>query len=229
MDLIATWGWPAWTIAVLLVLVLGRLLWRWLSALAFRHLLLGGLLRQYGWQADLPGGGGGRAAFTEQERQRRGQAWGLLRQGPSGIREGYRSGVFGREQAGAWHGELAITGQYRGRAFVAAQVRRVQMTNPGSGSNRSVRRSATLQVQAPLPRFEARTGLVTGSVRGAPPGIETLVCSRRFRLLRSDGATLTVTLGPRLRRGRLLAGLEHLSGIADRLQGTPGPPRGPGL
>ena len=227
MDLIATWGWPAWTIAVLLVVVLGRLAWRWLSAQAFRHGQLGGLLRQYGWQADLPGGDGGRAAFAEQERRRRGQAWEQLRQGRSGIREGYRSGVFGRQQAGAWHGELTITGQWRGRAFVASQVRRVEMTNPGSGSNRRVRRSATLQLQASLPRFEARTGLVTGSVRGAPSGAETLVCSRRFRMLRSDGATLTVTLGPRLRRARLLGGLEHLSRIADRLQAMQGPSQGP--
>lgn len=221
MDLIATWGWPAWTIAVLVVVVLGRLAWRRLSAWAFRHGTLGGLLRQYGWQADLPGGDGGRAQFADQERQRRGQAWDLLRQGPSGIREGYRTGVFGREQAGAWHPELTITGQWRGRAFVASQVRRTEMTNPGSGSNRSTRRSATLRLQAPVPPFEARTTLLTGSVRGAPAGLETLVCSRRFRRLRSDGATLTLSLGPRLRRGQLLGGLEHLSRIADRVQGPP--------
>jgi len=221
MDLIATWGWPAWTIAVLLVVVLGRLAWRWVSAQVFRHVTLGGLLRQYGWQADLPGGDGGRAQFAEQERQRRGQAWGLLRQGPGGIREGYRTGVFGREQAGAWRPELTIAGQYRGRPFAASQVRRMETTNSGSGSTKSVRRGSTLQLQAQVPPFEARTGLLTGSVRGAPPGLETLVCSRRFRLLRSDGATLTLSLGPRLRRGRLLAGLEHLSRIADRVQGPP--------
>jgi hypothetical protein len=218
MDLLATWDWPAWTIAVLVVLVVGRLAWRWLSAFVFRHVLLGGLARRYGWRADLPGGDGGRAAFDQQERQRRGQAWGLLRQGPSGIREGYRSGVFGRTQSGAWHPDITLSGMYRGRAFVASQTRRVQMTNPGSGSNRSVKRRAVLELAAPLPPFQAKTGLLTGSVQGAPPGLEGLVGSRRFRVLRSDGASLSVELGPRLRQGRLLAGLAHLSAIADRLQ-----------
>jgi hypothetical protein len=218
MDLLATWDWPAWTIAVLAVLVLARLVWRRVSAFVFRHVLLGGLARQYGWQVELPGGDGGRAAFDAQERQRRGQAWGLLRQGPSGIREGYQSGVFGRTQSGAWHPDISLGGMYRGRAFTAAQTRRVQMTNPGSGSTRSVKRRAVLELAAPLPPFQVRTGLVTGSVQGAPPGLEGLLGSRRFRALRSDGATLSVELGPRLRRGRLLAGLAHLSAIADRLQ-----------
>jgi hypothetical protein len=218
MDLIATWDWRAWTLAVLLVVVLGRLAWRRVSAAVFRHVSLPALARQYGWRADLPGGDGGRAAFDEQERRRRGQAWGLLRQGPSGIREGYRTGVFGKAQSGAWHPDISLSGMYRGRAFVASQVRRVEMTNPGSGSNRSVKRRASVELAVPLPPFEARTGLVTGSVRGAPPGLETLVCSRRFRVLRSDGASLSVELGPRLRRGPLLAGLAHLSMIADRLQ-----------
>lgn len=218
MDLIATWDWRAWTIAVLFAGVIGWLLWRRLSALTFRHLLLGGLLRRYGWQADLPSGDGGRRAFADQERQRRSQAWALLRQGRRGIREGYRTGVFGKTQASAWHGELTITGSYRGRAFVASQVRRIEMNNPGSGSNRQVRRRASLELRAPLPPFEARTGLLTGNVRGAPPGLEPVVGSRRFRVLRSDGGSLSVPLGPRLRRGRLLAGLAHLSAVADRLQ-----------
>jgi hypothetical protein len=218
MDLIATWDWRAWTLAVLLVGFLGWLAWRRLSAAVFRHVSLPSLARQYGWRVDLPGGDGGRAAFDEQERRRRGQAWGLLRQGPSGIREGYRTGVFGKTQAGAWHPDISLSGMYRGRAFVASQISRVEMTNPGAGSNRSVKRRATVALQAPLPRFEARTGLVTGGVRGAPPGLETLLCSRRFRVLRSDGASLSVELGPRLRRGRLLGGLAHLSMIADRLQ-----------
>lgn len=218
MDLIATWGWPAWTLAVLFVVLAGRLLWRRLAAFAFRHLLLDGLLRRNGWQADLPSTGGARAAFAEQERQRRSQAWSLLRQGRRGIREGYRSGVFGREQVGAWHGELTITGMYRGRPFVAAQIRRIEMTNPGNGSNRRVRRRATLDLRAALPPFEARTGLLTGSVSGAPPGLEQVVGSRTFRVLRSDGGSLSVPLGPRMRRGRLLAGLAHLSAVADRLQ-----------
>jgi hypothetical protein len=217
MDLLATWDWRAWTLAVLLVAFLGWLGWRRLSALVFRHVSLGGLARQYGWRVDLPGGDGGRAAFDAQQRQRRGQAWGLLRQGPSGIREGYRTGVFGKTHAGAWHPDIAISGMYRGRAFAASQIRRMEINSSGGRSNRSVRRRATLELTAPLPRFEARTGLLTGRVRGAPPGLETLVGSRRFRQLRSDGATVSVALGQRLRRGRLLGGLEHLSMIADRL------------
>jgi len=217
MDLLATWDWRAWTLAVLLVAFLAWLAWRRLSALVFRHVSLGGLARQYGWRVDLPGGDGGRAAFDAQERQRRGQAWGLLRQGPRGIREGYRTGVFGKTHAGAWHPDITINGLYRGRAFMASQIRRVEINSSGGRSTRGVRRSARLELAAPLPRFEVRTGLLTGRARGAPPGLEALVGSRRFRMLRSDGATLTVVLGPRLRRGRLLGGLEHLSMIADRL------------
>ncbi|MGH3878656.1 MAG: hypothetical protein ACRDSK_16615 [Actinophytocola sp.] len=218
MDLVAFWDWRAWTLAVLFVVLVGRLVWNYLAALAFRHLLLGGLLRRYGWQADLPGGDGGRAAFAEQERRRRGQAWTLLRQGRRGIREGYRTGVFAREHAGPWQGELTVTGAYRGRPFTATQIRRSERTNSGEGSTRSVRRRARLELQAALPRFEARTGLLTGRVRGAPPGLEALVRSRRFRVLRSDGGSLSTTLGPRLRGGRLLGGLAHLSAVADRLE-----------
>ncbi len=217
MDLLATWDWRAWTLAVLLVGFLGWLAWRRLSAAVFRHSSLGGLARRYGWRVDLPGGDGGRAAFDEQQRQRRGQAWGLLRQGPSGIREGYQTGVFGKTHAGGWHPEITITGMYRGRGFVASQVRRMEINSSGGRSERNVRRRAVLELAAPLPRFEARTGRLTGSVRGAPPGLETLLGSRRFRVLRSDGATLSVELGPRLRRGQLLGGLDHLSAIADQL------------
>ena len=218
MDLVAYWDWRAWTLAVLFVVLVGRLVWNYLAALAFRHLLLGGLLRRYGWQADLPGGDGGRAAFAEQERRRRGQAWALLRQGRRGIREGYRTGVFAREHASPWHADLTVTGAHRGRPFTATQIRRIERTNSGEGSTRSVRRRARLELQAALPRFEARTGLLTGRVRGAPPGLEALVRSRRFRVLRSDGGSLSAPLGPRLRRGRLLGGLAHLSAVADRLE-----------
>jgi hypothetical protein len=224
MDLLATWDWRAWTLAVLLVAFLGWLAWRRLSAFVFRHVSLGGLARQYGWRVDLPGGDGGRAAFEAQERARRGQAWGLLRQGPRGIREGYRAGVFGKTHAGAWHPDITINGMYRGRPFLASQIRRMETNSSGGRSTRGVGRRATLELQAPAPRFEARTSLLTGRVRGAPPGLEPLVGSRRFRLLRSDGATMTVVLGPRLRRGRLLSALGHLSTIADRVAGAPGRP-----
>jgi hypothetical protein len=224
MDLIATWDWPAWTLAVLLVLVVGRLLWRFLAALAFRHLLLDGTLRRYGWQADLPGGDGGRAAFDERERRRRGQAWGLLRQGPSGVREGYRTGVFGRTPSSGWAPDLSITGMFRGRPFVAHQSRRFEVARTGDGgARRQTRRTASVELRGAFPPFEARTGWA-GGVRGAPPGLEALVRSRRFRVLRSDGGSLSVRLGPRLRRGRLVAALNHLSDVADRLTGTPRAP-----
>ncbi|MGH3761757.1 hypothetical protein [Actinophytocola sp.] len=217
MELVATWGWPAWTIAILVVAVVGWLLWRWLAALAFRYLQLGGLLRRYGWQANLPGGDGGRAAFAEQLRRQRQQGWAHLRQGWSGVREGYRTGVFGRTVSSGWQPDLTITGTYRGRAFVASQARRFELTSDQGRARRKVRRRASLELRAPLPAFEARTGLLTGQVRGAPPGLEELLRSRRFRVIRSDGGSLSTPLGPRLRRGRLLAGLAHLSTVADRL------------
>jgi hypothetical protein len=61
--------------------------------------------------------------------------------------------------------------------------------------------------------------LLTGQVRGAPTGLEELLRSRRsrFRVLRASGGALTVPLGPRLRRGQLLAALDHLNDVADRL------------
>lgn len=217
MDLIATWGWPAWTIAVLVVVVVGRLLVRYLSALAFRYLQLGGLVRQYGWQVDLPGGDGGRAEFDERLRQQRRQGWAHLRQGWSGIREGYRSGVFGRPVSSGWNAELTITGAYRGRAFMASQARRFELRQQQGRAYRKARRRASLELRAQLPPFEARTGLLSGQVRGAPPGLEQLLASRRFRVIRSDGSSLSTQLGPRLRRGPLLAGLAHLSTVADQL------------
>lgn len=227
MDLIATWGWPAWTIAVLFVAFVAWQLWRWLSALVFRYVLLDGLLRRYGWQAEQPGGDGGRADFEEQVRQRRREGWEYLRQGGwRNLREGYRTGPFGKPTVSPWRADVLISGGYRGRPFLASQIRSHQLT-AGERSQATTRRRALLElhvVQPPfdagsaVPRFEARTGRLSGSVRGAPTGLETLVGSRRFRVVRCDGATLFVSLGPRIRRGSLLAGLEHLSRIADRLQ-----------
>ena len=212
-----TWDWRAWTVAVLVVGVVGWLLWRWVAGLAFRHLLLGGVLRRHGWHADLPGGDGGRAAFAARERQRRRQAWALLRRGR--IREGYRNGVFGRSQSGSWHAELTVTGAWRGRSFVASQARRYELTSSSEGTRRKIRRRASLQVAGAFPVFEARVGLF-GRVSGAPPALVALVRARRFRFrgFRSDGSGLSVSLGPRLRRGRLLAALEYLSDAADRLR-----------
>jgi hypothetical protein len=227
MDLIATWGWPAWTLAVLFVGFVCWLLWRWLAALVFRHLLLDGLLRRYGWQAEQPGGGGARAEFEQQVRQRRREGWDYLRQGGwRHLREGYRTGPFGEPTASPWRADVVISGAFRGRTFLASQVRSDQLSS-GDHAQVATRRRASLELHvvpppfdagSAVPRFEARTGRLTGSVRGAPPGLETLVCSRRFQVVRCDGATLFLSLGPRLRRGPLLAGLEHLSRIADRLQ-----------
>lgn len=192
MDLVATWDWRAWTLLVPLVVVVGWFLFRWVSALAFRHLLLGGLARRYGWQVDLPGGDGGRAAFDERERRRRRQAWTLLRQGRIG--EGYRTGVFGRTPSGAWHNEITVTGLWRGRSFVASQVRRFELSSGSEGVHRKTRRRATLRLSG------------TFAVREV----------RRFRLgrIQMDGGGLTLELGPRLRRGRLLAALNHVSDLA---------------
>jgi hypothetical protein len=181
VDIIATWDWRAWSLAVPLVLLAGWFAYRWLAALAFRHLLLGSVARKYGWQVDLPSSDGS-AAFDEQERRRRKQAWALLRQGR--IREGYRTGVFGKTHTGAWHPELTLTGTWRGRRFTASQIRRYELTS-GETTRRKVRRRASLT-------------LAEG---------------------RADGGNLSMELGTRLRRGRLIAALNHLCDEADRLSG----------
>jgi hypothetical protein len=136
----ANWDWPAWALAVVLAVVVGWFAFRGLSALAFRHVLLGNLARRHGWQVELPGDRG-RAAFDEQERRRRGKAWALLRRGR--IREGYRTGVFGRTQTGAWHPEVTVTGTWRHHRFTASQVRRYELTS-GETTQRKVRRRATV-------------------------------------------------------------------------------------
>ncbi|TDV51004.1 hypothetical protein [Actinophytocola oryzae] len=174
MDIVETWDWRAWSLAVLVVVVAGVFAYRRLAALAFRYLLLGRVARAHGWQVELAGADG-RAAFDEQERRRRRQAWALLRRGR--IREGYRSGVFGSTQSGAWHPELTITGTWRGRRFTASQLRRYELTS-GEHTRRRVRRRASLTLEG-----------------------------------------RHVELGPRLRRGRLIAALDHASDEADRLGG----------
>lgn len=141
----SNWDWPAWCVAVLVVVVAGWFTWRWLSALAFRHIFLAGLAQRHGWHVDLPGDTG-RDAFREQERRRRGKAWSLLRQGLPGIREGYRTGVFGKEHTGAWHNEVTITGTWRGHAFVAVQSRRYELTSSGERTERRVRRRASVSL-----------------------------------------------------------------------------------
>jgi hypothetical protein len=216
---ITTWDWPAWLLALALVGVVGWFVWRWLSALAFRHVLLGGAMRRYGWQADLPGGDGGRTAFREQERRRRKRAWSLLRQGK--MREGYRDGTFGRAQSGAWHPVLTITGTWRGHAFVASESRRFELTSSSEGTRQKVRRRASVRLTAPCPPLDARIGTLTGRTRGGPlpPAVADLLRGKRFRFrgFTSDGAGLSMELGPRLRRGRLVAALEYLTEAARRL------------
>lgn len=142
MDIVATWDWRAWSLAVLVVAVVGWFAYRRLSALVFRHVGLPRLAREHGWQVDLPRTDG-RAAFADQERRRRGQAWALLRRGR--IMEGYRTGVFGKTQAGAWHPEVTVTGTWRGRRFTAAQVKRHELTS-GETTRRRVRRRATVSL-----------------------------------------------------------------------------------
>lgn len=121
------------------------------------HPFLKKLAREHGWQIELPGDSG-RAAFNEQERRRRKQAWALLRQGK--IMEGYRTGVFGRTQTGAWHPEVLITGTWRGRRFSASQVRRYELTS-GETTRRRVRRRASVSL-ADGPSMDLGTRLRRG-------------------------------------------------------------------
>jgi hypothetical protein len=195
---VATWDWRAWSLAVAVVAVAGWFLFRWVSALAFRHVFLGGLARRHGWRVDLPAVDG-RAAFNEQERRRRKKAWALLRRGR--ISEGYRTGVFGKTQTGAWHSELTVTGMWRGRQFTASQIRRYELTS-GETTRRKVRRRASLTLTGSFPATEVRTRWPS-----------------RFRGWRADDGGISMELGPRLRRGRLLAALNNLSDAADRLTG----------
>jgi hypothetical protein len=190
VDIIATWDWRAWSLAVPLVVLAGWFAYRWLAALAFQHLLLGSVARKYGWQVELPRSDG-RAAFNEQERRRRKKAWTLLRQGR--IREGYRTGVFGKTHTGAWHPELTLTGTWRGRRFTASQIRRYELTS-GETTRRKVRRRASLTLTGSFPVAEGR----------------------RYR---ADGGGMSMELGSRLRRGRLIAALNYLTDEADRLSG----------
>jgi hypothetical protein len=143
VDLLGTWDWRAWSLAVLVAAVGGWFLLRWLSALAFRHVFLDGLARRYGWRVDVPATDG-RAAFNEQERRRRKKAWALLRRGRIG--EGYRTGVFGKTHTGAWHPELTVTGTWRGHPFTATQIRRYELTS-GETTRRRVRRRASVTLR----------------------------------------------------------------------------------
>jgi hypothetical protein len=215
VDLIATWDWRAWSLLVPLVAVVGWFAYRWLAGLAFRYLLVNGVARRHGWQADVSAGRGARARFDEQERRRRGKAWTYLRQGR--LREGYRNGVFGRSHSGAWHAELTLTGTWRGRPFSASQLRRYEMTSGHENVRRKVRRRSWVQVSGTFPVFEARVSRL-GRVQ-APPEVAELVRARRwrFRGFRADGTGLSMDLAPRLRRGRLLAALNYLNDVADRL------------
>jgi hypothetical protein len=230
--------WPGWTLTVLIAVFVCWLLFRWLAALAFRHLLLGGILRQYGWQADLPDNSAARGEFDQRVRQQRAENWAHIReQGWQGMKDVSRNAKL-RPAASPWRADVSITGMYRGRTFLASQNRRYEWgSTGGQSSGASTRRRALVELHAlpasafgtgvALPRFDVRTGLLTGKARGAPPGLEQLLGSRRFRVLRCDGATLFATLGPRISRGRLLGGLEFLSAIADRIGPPPGPPGPP--
>lgn len=216
MDLIATWDWRAWSLLVPLVAVAGYFTYRWLAGLAFRYVLVGGVARRYEWQADVSSGVGARRKFNEQERRRRKKAWSYFRQGR--VREGFRQ--VGRPPSGAWHAELTLTGTWRGRPFSASQLRRYEMSSGTEGVHRKVRRRSWVQVAGTFPVFEARVSLL-GRVQ-APPEVADLVRARRwrFRGFRADGTGLSMDLGPRLRRGRLLAALNHLNDAADRLPTT---------
>lgn len=106
----------------------------------FATVFLRRFARRHGWQVELSGTDG-RKAFNEQERLRRKKAWALLRKGR--IAEGYRTGVFGKTQTGAWHPEVTVTGTWRGRRFTATQLKRYELTS-GETTQRRVRRRASL-------------------------------------------------------------------------------------
>lgn len=107
---------------------------------ACQRMFLQSLAHEHGWQVELSTTDG-RKAFDEQERLRRKKAWALLRKGR--ISEGYRTGVFGKTQTGAWHPELTVTGTWRGRRFTATQMKRYELTS-GETTRRKVRRRASL-------------------------------------------------------------------------------------
>jgi hypothetical protein len=229
MDLIKYWDWRAWTLAILFVWFIGWLLWRWLSALVFQYFLIGGMLRRYGWQAEYPDNRGAYAEYQQQLRQQRGHNWAHMREhGWRGVKDVARDAKFRAPKQ--VHADVSITGTFHGRNFLAAQRFYYEYSSGagGSGSGTSTRRTAVLELHVlppeafdaanALPRFNVRTGLLTGKARGAPAELEQVLRSRRFRWVRCDGATLTTKLGPRLRRGPLLAGLAHLSAVADRLR-----------
>src|SRR5262245_41917988 len=110
MDLIATWDWRAWILAILAVWFFGWLLWRWLSALVFRHVSLGDLLRRYGWQAELPGNRGARAEFNQQVKQEHAQNRAHIREhGWQGMMDVSRRAKFS-PPASPWRADLSITG-----------------------------------------------------------------------------------------------------------------------
>lgn len=166
MDFFAGWDWRAWSLAVPLVVLVGWFGFRRVSAFVFRHFTLNSLAREHGWQVDLPTSNA-RAEFDEQERRRRKEARALLWKGR--IAEGYRTGVFGKNQTGAWHRDVTVTGSWRGHRFTATQSKRYELTS-GETTHRKVRTRASLTM-----------------------------------------AGQSVDLGPRLRRGPLLAALNRLS------------------
>lgn len=126
-----------------------------------------------------------------------------------------------------WHTDLEIAGSHRGRSFVATQRSRFAR-NAGSegGSNLKTERSSWLEVQVdgpPVPGMEIRVGLFGGiSSHHGDPASELAdwlrANRRRFRGFAGSGSSLRVKLGARLRRGRLLAGLEYLNDASDLLQ-----------
>jgi hypothetical protein len=231
IDVLTPPDWRGWVVEILFLWFVGWLLWRWLSALVFQYFLLGGMLRRYGWQAEHPDNSGAYAEYKQQMRQQRGQNWAYMREhGWRGVKDVAKGGDAKFRVPKQVRADVSITGMFNGRTFVAAQKWYYEYTSggPTSSSGTSTRRTTVLELHVlpteafdaanALPRFEVRTRLLTGKARGAPPGLEQVLRSRRFRWMRCDGAMLLVRLGPRLRRGPLLAGLNHLSAVADRLR-----------
>lgn len=226
MDIITYWDWRAWTLVITLLLWLGWALWRLLSALAFRWLLLPRMLRRHGWVDRGDKSRFDRAAFRQEDRRRRRQGSALLRKGIRGIREGYATGVFAKSHYSRPQTVLDIVGTRHGHEFLAQQHRRYELSITGGHRQRSARHRSTLEVRFPdlsLPSGTISVTLLTGNVRvsGIPqtPAPERFVKRHRLygRAYAVSPGAISVHLPGRLSRGRLFRGINLLVELADEL------------
>lgn len=239
VGLIETWDWRAWAVLAGLLVLIGWALWRFLSALVFRLVLLPRMLIRYGWVDHGDKAGFDHDTFRQQEAQRRRKVWALLRKGMAGLREGYATGVF----AGAHHSEpqltIGVSGTYRGNEFRAEEHRRLTAAtiNAGDGPRRTRRFTywSTLDVTVPAPSLPTGSLAVSGLTGAvAPTGpighrvdeFADLMKRRRLRVrkYRVTPDTTSVQLSGRLSRGRMMYALDTLTELTERLRKHPAPP-----